>query len=58
MVEEMKRKDLKKCICGKEMDLNNKSSFKTCMHNQRHYYVCSSKCMNDFYKQKARKIML
>lgn len=50
--------DKKKCAnCGKEIDLDDKSSFKTCMHNQMHRYVCDSKCMMEFYgyKPKNRK---
>lgn len=39
--------ELKKCAaCRKE---SNFSDMKVCMHNQMHYYVCDSKCMDDFY---------
>lgn len=45
--------DKKKCAnCGKEIDLDDKSSFKTCMHNQMHRYVCDQKCMMEFYGYK------
>lgn len=45
--------DKKKCAnCGKAIDLDDKSSFKTCMHNQMHRYVCDSKCMMEFYGYK------
>jgi hypothetical protein len=45
--------DKKKCAnCGKEIDLDDKSSFKICMHNQMHRYVCDSKCMMEFYGYK------
>lgn len=42
--------DKRKCAnCGGDIDLDDKSSFKTCMHNQIHRYVCDSKCMKEFY---------
>lgn len=44
-------KDIKKCAnCGKEMDMNDPGQFQTIMHHQMHRYVCSRKCMYDFYK--------
>lgn len=39
--------EVKRCAaCGKE---NLVREMKTCMHSQMHYYVCDSKCMDDFY---------
>ena len=42
--------EYKSCAtCGKQMNMTKKE-FKTLMHNQMHRYVCSSKCIVDFYK--------
>lgn len=44
-------KNIKKCVCcGKEMDMSDKSQYITIMHAGMHRYVCSEKCMWDFYK--------
>lgn len=41
---------IKHCAtCAKEMDIDKKE-FITVMHAQMHRYVCSEKCMHDFYK--------
>ena len=46
-----KTNNFKKCAtCGKEMDMDKKE-FLTIMHAQMHRYVCSRKCMLDFYKK-------
>ena len=40
------------CVeCGKFIDLSDERTFKTLMHHGLHRYVCSEKCMFDFYKQ-------
>lgn len=45
---------LKKCAnCSKDINVDNSSSFKICMHNQMHSYVCDSKCMIEFYGYKT-----
>ena len=42
--------------CGKEIDLDDKSSFKTIMHHQMHRYVCNNnKCMYEFYGYTTKK---
>ena len=48
--------DKKKCAnCGKEIDLDDKSSFTTIMHHQMHRYVCdNNKCIHEFYGYKPR----
>ncbi len=44
-------RDLRDCVtCGKLMDLDDRTSFKTLMDGTMHRYVCSSKCMMDFYR--------
>lgn len=43
--------EIKKCAtCGKDIDIDNKSTFKTLMDCGMHRYVCSSKCIIDYYK--------
>lgn len=37
------------CNCGKQMNMT-KNEYKTIMHNGMHYYVCSEKCMYEYYK--------
>ena len=46
-----KNMEIRKCAnCGKEIDLDDKASFKTIMHHQMHRYVCNNnKCMYEFY---------
>ena len=43
--------EIRKCAnCGKEIDIDDKASFKTIMHHQMHRYVCDNhKCMYEFY---------
>lgn len=42
--------NIRQCACcGKDMDMDKKE-FITIMHHQMHRYVCSQKCMYDFYK--------
>lgn len=36
--------------CGKGIDLDDATTFKTLMHQGRHFYVCSSSCMMAFYR--------
>ena len=44
------KRDLRGCRqCGKGIDLDDSTTFKTLMHHGRHFYVCSRKCMMDFY---------
>ena len=38
--------------CEKEIPAGTE---KKCMHHQMHYYVCSSKCMNEFYNPPKSK---
>ena len=41
----------KKCqVCKKQIDLDDKTTFKTGMHGGMHFYVCSTKCLWDYYK--------
>ena len=41
----------KKCaVCRKQIDLDDKSTFKTGLHGGLHFYVCSTKCLRDYYK--------
>jgi hypothetical protein len=43
-------RDLRGCRqCGKGIDLDDATTFKTLMHHGRHFHVCSSRCMMDFY---------
>jgi uncharacterized protein YlaI len=43
--------DLRKCAtCGKQIDLDDKTTFKTLMDCGIHRYVCSSGCMIRYYK--------
>ena len=42
---------MKKCaVCEKQIDLNDKATFKTGMHGGMHFYVCSAQCLWDYYK--------
>lgn len=41
----------RECVeCGEAIDLDDETSFITIMHHSRHRYVCSRKCMLNFYQ--------
>ena len=43
--------NIQKCpACGKDIDLDIKESFITIIYLQMHYYICSTRCIIDFYK--------
>ena len=47
--------NLKECVvCGKQIDLDDKSTFMTLMDGVMHRYVCSNKCMFDFYNSPSK----
>ena len=42
---------VKKCAtCGKEMNMDNPEEYKIIMDCGIHRYVCSNKCMYNYYK--------
>lgn len=50
--------DEKHCAaCDSVLNMNDKDAFKTCMHGGRHYYVCNSHCMYEFYNPKPKHVV-